>query len=181
MKAILCFGLIVAVTLTGCSSGGSKSNTSSSSTLSSIEISPNSMSIGMGSTQTFTATGHFSDGSSSDITATAKWTSSDSTIASISGPGVAIGYSVGTATITADSGGLHATATLKVATAAANLVSISVSPAASSIPVNTSQQFSATGSYSDGSSADITNVVSWSSSALPMHRAAFMRTPKGPV
>jgi uncharacterized protein YjdB len=166
MKAILCFGLILALTLTGCSSGGSKSsNSSSSSTLSSIDISPNSMSIGMGGTQNFTATGHFSDGTSSDITATAQWTSSDSTIASINGPGVAIGSAVGTTTITATSGGLHATATLKVATAAANLVSISVSPTASSIPVNTSQQFSATGSYSDGSSADITNLVSWTSSA----------------
>jgi len=168
MKAILCFGLIFVATLTGCSSGGSKSNSpssSSSSTLSSIEISPNSMSIGMGGTQNFTAMGHFSDGSSSDITATAQWTSSDSAIASINAPGVAIGSSVGTATISAQSGGLHGTATLKVATAAANLVSISVSPTASSIPVNTSQQFSATGSYSDGSSADITNVVSWSSSA----------------
>ena len=71
----------------------------------------------------------------------------------------------GVVTITATSGSIHATATLTVTVAAANLNSISVAPAASSIPVNTTQQFTATGAYSDGSSRDLTALVTWGSSA----------------
>jgi len=40
-----------------------------------------------------------------------------------------------------------------------------VTPAASSIPVNTTQQFSATGSYADGSSSDLMALVTWNSSS----------------
>src|SRR5437773_1166832 len=42
---------------------------------------------------------------------------------------------------------------------------LTLSPLASSMPVNTTQQFTAIGSYSDGSSRDLTALVTWSSSA----------------
>ena len=44
------------------------------------------------------------------------------------------------------------------------LLSIAVTPANSSIPNGTSQQFTATGSYSDGSTQNLTNSVTWGSS-----------------
>jgi hypothetical protein len=46
---------------------------------------------------------------------------------------------------------------------APTLTSISVSPQSQSIPVNSTQQFKATGNYSDGSSQDLTTSVTWSS------------------
>ena len=46
----------------------------------------------------------------------------------------------------------------------AQLRSISLTPNASSIPLGPSQQFMATGAYSDGSSHDLTTMVTWSSS-----------------
>src|SRR2546422_6659896 len=46
---------------------------------------------------------------------------------------------------------------LTVTNAAANLTSITLSPLASSMPVNTTQQFTATGSYSDGRSEEHTS------------------------
>ena len=49
-------------------------------------------------------------------------------------------------------------------TAPPTLESIIVTPENSSIEVSSTQQFAATGSYSDGSSADITDSVAWSSS-----------------
>ncbi|HEX4783190.1 MAG TPA: Ig-like domain-containing protein [Candidatus Sulfotelmatobacter sp.] len=133
--------------------------------MSSIQVSPASMSIGMGAQQQFTATAQLSDGSTKDMTSSVQWSSSDSNIASIAAGGTASGSAAGTVTITAQSGTLQATATLKVSSAASNLASIAISPAASSVAVNTSQQFTATGTYSDGSSADLTALVAWTSSS----------------
>ena len=176
MKKALLAGLIVMMTtLTACSGGGSSSNNSTSSnssnnnttaaTVSSIQVAPTSMAIATGATQQFTATAKMSDGTSKDVTSSVQWASSDATIASVASSGVATGSGAGTATITATSGTVKSTASLTVSSAAANLTAIAISPAASSMPVNTSQQFTATGSYSDGSSADITSLVTWSSSA----------------
>jgi Bacterial Ig-like domain (group 2) len=45
-----------------------------------------------------------------------------------------------------------------------NLVSIAVTPANPSIPKGAAQQFTATGTYSDGSIQNLTNTATWSSS-----------------
>lgn len=169
MRSMCAFAALLTISvLMACSngSGGSNSggNNNGAPTVSSIQVSPNSMSIGMGAQQQFHATAHLSDGSSQDVTSSAQWSSSDSNIANVSAGGVATGSASGTVTIKAQSGSLSSNATLTITAAAANLVSIAISPAASSMPVNTSQQFTATGSYSDGSSADITSLVTWSSS-----------------
>ena len=113
--------LFVLAMMAGCSSGGgSQSSTSSSPTVSSMQVSPTLISIGMGAQQQFTATAHLSDGSTKDVTSSVQWNSSDSNIASIAAGGSAIGSAPGTVTITAQSGTLQATATLKVSAAAAN-------------------------------------------------------------
>jgi uncharacterized protein YjdB len=130
-----------------------------------LQVAPGSVAIGAGLKQQFNATGTFSDGSSKDMTSLVTWSSSDAAIASIDGNGLAAGVLSGSVTITAKSGSVQGTASLSVTVAAANLTSISVTPAASSIPVNTTQQFVATGSYSDGSSRDLSALVTWASSA----------------
>lgn len=56
-------------------------------------------------------------------------------------------------------------ATAVVTGTARALSGISVSPGNASIFIGTSQQFSALGTYSDGSTQDLTSAVSWSSSA----------------
>lgn len=165
MKNALCIGLfLILATLAGCG-GGSQSSNSSNPTISSIQVAPSSMSIGTGASQQFTATAHMSDGSSKDVTGSVQWGSSDSNIASVTSGGKATGSAPGTVSITAQSGSMTSSASLTVSGAAVNLTSIVIAPAASSMPVNTSQQFTATGNYNDGSSADLTLLVSWSSSA----------------
>src|SRR2546422_155139 len=131
----------------------------------SLQVTPGTVSIAVGATQQFAATGNFSDGSTQDRPASAQWSSSDSNVASVDGAGLATGVAVGVVPVTAQSGGMQGTATLNVTNAAANLTAITLSPAGASIPVNTNQQFTATGSYSDGSSRDLTALVSWSSSS----------------
>src|SRR5712692_5545095 len=139
--------------------------TSTPPSLVSLQVTPGTASIAAAGTQQFTATGTFSDGSSQDLTRSAQWSSSNSNVASVNAAGLATGVAVGVVTVAAQSGSIQGTATLNVTNAAANLTAINLSPAGASIPVNTTQQFTATGSYSDGSSRDLTALVSWSSSS----------------
>ena len=167
MKKVLCAGVLLLVaTLTGCAAGGGSNNSSGQPTVASIQVAPPSMSIGTGLGQQFTATAHMSDGTSKDVTNSVQWSSSDSNIASVNSAGMASGSAPGTVIITALSGSLKSTAALTVSSAAVNLSSIVVSPAASTLPVNTAQQFTAIGNYSNGSSADLTALVTWGSSSL---------------
>ena len=58
-------------------------------TLQSITITPQDATIGKGTTLEFTATGNYSDSSTQDLTALVTWTSSDSTLVSITSAGLA--------------------------------------------------------------------------------------------
>ena len=231
--------------------GGVRGHVSPAATLTSVAVTPTNPSISAGTTQQFTATGSYSDGSTQDITAQVVWSSSDASVATISNAGLATGVAAGNATITAASGSISGSATLTVTSsqnqgvvsgtvtlnsptgpaipgvtvtlsqqgtakattttdsngkysitvAAGNytisfakpgftttpaditivagltlitnatavstspvLISISVTPTNPSIAVGATQQFTATGSYSDGSTQDMTAQVAWSSS-----------------
>lgn len=146
-------------------SGGGGGTPPPPPSLVSLHLSPAVVSVIPGASQQFTATGQFSDDSSHVVSTGLNWSTSDTTVASISNTGLAHALVAGVVTITAQSGTISGTATLNVTGAAANLLSITVAPSASSIPVNATQQFSATGNYADGSSSDLTALVTWKSSS----------------
>ena len=158
--------VLLVSTLVGC--GGSSTSTPPPTkvTLTSIAVTPSGSTIALGATQQFTATGKYSDGTSKDISSSVAWSSSSSGIASISGTGLATPVKGGqvtiTATSTATSGTISGSTTLTVGVA---LSSIAVSSSASGINVGQTAQFTATGTYSDGSTKDITSSVIWTSSA----------------
>jgi uncharacterized repeat protein (TIGR03803 family) len=80
---------------------------------------------------------------------------------------------VGSSTITATFGGLSGSTTLTVT--AATLVSIAVTPSGPSIPVAGTEQFIATGTYTDNSTQILTTTVTWASSDMsiaPISNAA---------
>jgi uncharacterized protein YjdB len=132
-------------------------------TLKSIAITPASPTVAPGKTQQFTATGTYSDGSTQDITTTVSWISSATSIATIKlHTGLATGVSVGSASISANLGTVHATTTLTVSSGAV-LQSITVTPTVT-ISVGATQQFTATGNFSDGSTQNLTTSSTWSSS-----------------
>jgi uncharacterized protein YjdB len=149
----------------GGTGGSSKGGGSGSATISSIQISPNLAAIAPGATQQFSATAGMSDGSTKDVTSSVQWASSDTSVATIDTAGRATANTSGSAIITATSGSLAASAILTISSAAANLSSIVITPANPTVPVNTAQQLTATGNYSDGSSADITGLVTWGSNS----------------
>jgi Bacterial Ig-like domain (group 2)/Abnormal spindle-like microcephaly-assoc'd, ASPM-SPD-2-Hydin len=62
---------------------GSTPATVATPALSGISISPTSASVAAGTAQQFTATAGFSDGSTQDVTSSASWNSSDSTLATV--------------------------------------------------------------------------------------------------
>jgi len=157
-------------------SSGSVSGTGtlnvSSATLNSLTVTPTSPSIDVGTQQQFTATGNFSDGTEQDISNLATWSSSATNVAGVtSNSGLATGKNQGTTTITATFGSASAHATLTVTLA--NLVSIGVKPEAATIAKQTTQQFNVTGTFSDGSTRNLTNqVTSWTSSATAVATVA---------
>ncbi len=134
--------------------------------LASITVSPAAPSIGVGAPQLFTAVGTFSNGSTQALSSVL-WSSSSVAIAPISGdatnPGVAATAAQGTTTITASAAGVSGSATLTVT--APTLVSITLSPQGATIPLGATQQFTATGVYTDGSTQNLTGTATWSSSA----------------
>ncbi|MBK1889044.1 Ig-like domain-containing protein [Undibacterium sp. 14-3-2] len=131
-------------------------------TLSSITVTPPSASIAIGATQAYIATGNYSDGTSNNITNTVTWSSGTTSVATIVSTGIASGIASGTSVITATSSGKSGTATLTVQ-AGPILSLINVTPATSSVAIGGKQSFIATGVYSNGVSADITNSVTWAS------------------
>lgn len=134
--------------------------------LTSINITPSNSSILLGTTSQFTATGTYSDGSTKDITKMVRWSSSATAVATISNSegmstkGLATSVAIGETTITATQGNISGTTILIVKT----LVSLTVTPSNPSIALGISQQFAATGTYSDNSTQDMTASVIWSSS-----------------
>ena len=132
----------------------------------SIAISPPTATIALGTTQQFTATGTYTDGSTQDVTSVATWSSSSATVAIIGNTvgsyGLATSAGQGTANITASVNAISASSTISVA--GATLVSIAITPNGAAIPLGTGQQFDAVGTYTDGSTQDLTQSASWAAS-----------------
>jgi len=137
---------------------------SSTATVTGVEITPATTQIttsSLGKQVQFTLKVTYSDGSTGFLTRSASWSSSDTTVATVtSGLATSTGY--GTVTITATIDGLPATASLTVVQPV--LSSISITPQTVTVYQGTAIQLTATGKYADGSSIDVTSTVTWSSS-----------------
>ncbi len=151
------------ITATSGTVQGTTTLTVNSAILVSIAVSPATPSIAAGTTQQFTATGTYSDNSTQNLTSTATWSSSATGVATIAAGGLATAVTVGNSTISATVGSISGSASLTVASATP--ASIAVTPANPSITVGNTQQFTATGTYTDNSTQDLTSIATWSSSA----------------
>lgn len=161
-----CMALLLGVVLAACGGGGGdSSSTNTAPTLTAVVVTPATATMPSGAIQSFVATATFSDGSSKDVTTSASWTTATSTTASVaSTTGVTTSLSSGNATISASFSGKTGSAVLTVTTA--TLVSISITPALATVPVNGVQPFVATATYSDGSTRDVTAYTAWASTAV---------------
>lgn len=141
--------------------------TVSSTTINTMTITPASPSVASGLTTQLAVNGTFLDNTTQDLTFDADWSADTSGFASVSNDpvskGLTKGLAAGTATITATFGAVSGTTQLIVT--APTLQSIAVTPANSSISgFSKTVQFTATGTYSDGTATPITSGVVWDSS-----------------
>lgn len=135
----------------------------------SVSISPINSTLGIGTKQQFTAMGAFTDNTLQDITKSVTWSSSNNSVATISNAadkGLATTVAAGTATISATLGNIVGSASLTVTSTVttAALVSIAVTPVNKTAQRQATLQYTATGSFSDNTTQDITKSVIWSSS-----------------
>ena len=130
-------------------------------TLVSLAVTPAQTTIPLGLGAQLIASGTFSDGTQQDLTGKVTWTVDNPAGLGVAGGGLttlAQGVYMVTAT---DSGGL--TATAQVTVSPAQLVSIAVTPAITSLPKGLFRQLIATGTYTDGTTQPITRAAAWSS------------------
>jgi FG-GAP-like repeat/Bacterial Ig-like domain (group 2)/FG-GAP repeat len=101
----------------------------------------------------------YSDGSTTALSS-ADWSTSDSTLATITSSGLLTAVKQGSVTISAKSGSV--TGSTSATIGAAQLVSIAVSPQSPSLRINKEEQFVATGTFTDGTTQPL-SAVTWSS------------------
>jgi hypothetical protein len=128
----------------------------------SLLVSPAKASLGYGNQQQFTATAMFSDMTQQDVTDVSLWNASPLFVTSHSGLVIADNVGTGNMVQATFGGGGSGSATLSVDVS--NLVSVSVVPATASIANHTALQYAALGTFNDGSTRDVTSLVTWSSS-----------------
>ncbi len=151
--------LLGLVTLSGCHGDGS----SISPQLLSLQVTPTNPSVAAGTSVQLTATGIYSDNSHADVTTQVSWTTSNTAVATVgASTGTVRGIAAGTATLSVSLQGLSATTTLTVTRS--NLVSIAVTPSLPSIAAGTNEQFTATGTFSDSTTQNLTADLAWASS-----------------
>jgi hypothetical protein len=143
--------------------------------LTSLQVTPAGASVPKGKAQQYTATGTYSDGTTQNLSAQAAWTSSNTAVASVTSPGgMALGLALGSTTIGATVSGITGSVTLTVI--APVLMAIQVTPAAASIAKGKTQQYTATGTYSDGTTQNLSAQAAWTSSNTAV---AKITTPGG--
>jgi hypothetical protein len=112
--------------------------------------------------------GTFTNGATADVSSLVTWTSTTPAVATVSNSadsqGLVVGVSPGSTPVVARYQGLS-TSTGVTVTAAA-LTALSLSPGGPTIAPMTALQFSATGTFSDGTTQDLGASVGWSSSNL---------------
>lgn len=124
-----------------------------------ITVTPANQTIYDGHTQQYTATATYEDESTGNITSTVTWSSTSTDVATIASGGLATGEGPGSTYIVATSGSVHNSTGLTVA--AVELSSIAVTPADAEIEVDDTQQYTATGTYNDSSTGNLTSGVTW--------------------
>ncbi|NQZ27450.1 MAG: Ig-like domain-containing protein [Colwellia sp.] len=151
------------VTVTASYFGKTATNTTTvtAAVLERVSITPITKTIAAGLTQQYALTAEFSDKSSTDVTKSSDWLSSDPATVSIDSLGLATSYVEGKVTITGTYQGMSAAATLTIT--GAELLSIQVTPNDPKEPLGTEGKFTATAYYTDGYAADISSSATWSS------------------
>lgn len=134
--------------------------------LQSITVTPDAPSVPLGAQQQLTAIGYYSDGSTQTLGdpnyTYVTWSSGDTGVATVTSDGLVKAVKIGSVVITGTISGISGKTTVTITDAA--LKWIDVTPADPMVDSGMTQQFAATGIYTDGSTQDMTSTVIWNSS-----------------
>jgi hypothetical protein len=147
---------------------GSTTVTCLAPVLQSITIAPAQLTLPTGGTAQLAATGNYSSGPAQPLTNTVQWSSSVSSVATVSAAGLVTcnaGATMnGSATITATSGSVSAS--IGVTCQAAQLKYITIVPSREcEIPAGGKFQLTAIGTFASGATKNVTATATWTSSA----------------
>jgi hypothetical protein len=135
-----------------------------SNTITGLAVAPLNASVQPGVTQQYTATATYGNNTTADVTTTVTWSTSPSTFATISSGGLLTAVALGTATVKAQSGSVIASTYVTVTQK--TVTSVVIAPLTQTLSLSngpTSVQFTATATYSDNSTANITSIATWTS------------------
>jgi uncharacterized protein YjdB len=154
-------------------SGDSATVTVPTPSIASVIVNPRQANIAAGLSQPFQAFAILSDNTGVEITNTVTWASSDDTIATVDASGNVQAVAVGTVVISATdpTSGISSEDANQSATITVDppvLLSIAISPPSAAMVVGTSQQFTATGAFTDNVPRDLSTAVTWQSSSAAL-------------
>ena len=123
----------------------------------------------LNTTRQFTARGIYTDNSTRDITSQVTWQSSAPAIAAVSGSGSVSALTDGITSITASLSGITSLAVVLTVNSLSSVSVVTENVVGPPFPVNNrpvgfTRQLNAQGTYSDGSTDDVTSQVKWYSS-----------------
>ena len=125
-----------------------------------ISVTPSLVSVAKGQTQLLEAIATYSDNSSSNISDSVTWKSMDTSITTVTPEGLLTGVKIGGTTVTAFKNGVTSN-TVNVTVTEAVITDISVTPSNVTVAKGQTQPLVAIASYSDGTSSDVTQSVTW--------------------
>ncbi|WP_281221673.1 Ig-like domain-containing protein [Photobacterium sanguinicancri] len=169
-KLTVIVSLTCTLLLFGCNSGSSSDGPSSEPSLTSIQIAPtntivkgiSALSFHKGTTMKFVAIGYYSDGTNQNIDSSVDWNINNLYTAYNVGSGYLNGLNKGSFKVSASLKGITSN-TLDVAVSEAAVTDVHVTPLIATFPKGTHEQLTATASYSDETSQDVTSSVTWNS------------------
>jgi phage tail sheath protein FI len=134
--------------------------------LTGLSVSPATLSLAAGLSQSLTVTGTFDNGTFVNMTGYATWSTSNAAAATVSATGLVTAVAAGTATITASYMQTTATTTVTVAAAVPETIAITTSPAdQTSVAAGENITLVATVTKSDGTQQVVTSSAGWASSS----------------
>ncbi|MGL5815433.1 MAG: beta strand repeat-containing protein [Aeromonas sp.] len=137
--------------------------TVTNASVSQIQITPPTLTLAKGTKGKLTAIATYSDNTTQDISNLVDWNSSDIGVATVNLSGEVTAVTIGSATLTGSVGSVTSNpVSLSVTNPSVNQIDLSAT--ASTLAAGTKTQLTAVANYSDGSSQNITGLVSWSSS-----------------
>lgn len=148
-------------TITASFDGQSATSNAQAYALDSISLTPATLTLALASSQSLTATGIYTNSTTADLSASVTWQSSDDDVATINTSGLVNALSAGSTNITATIGSISGSIQVSVSPATLQSISINIPD---TLVAGLSTKLSATGTYSDGSTQDITNELNWTSS-----------------